>query len=326
MPINARVILIFVATVAACGGDTMMGNSAPDAAGGSGDPPPPARGFQVMSPSVTIMPGQEITYCYYFHTPNTETMVIKKWSSVMTPGSHHMIMYSTATDAMPPGTLSMASCGGFGATDAPSWTYSAQTPTNELALPTDDGTGLPLGQEITAGTPAYFQMHYLNATDAPIQAHVTLNAEAYDAGVPYTKTAPYVTYNAKISIPPHAVGVVESMTCSVPANLKFWLLSTHAHQQAVQTTIKDGPSTSTTIPFTSTDWQHPGTAMWMTSPFYTFSTNQLTYECTYNNTGPNADTTVVDGPSAVTNEMCMATGYFFPATKPLLCINNIGPF
>jgi len=66
--------------------------------------------------------------------------------------------------------------------------------------------------------------------------------------------------------------------------------------------------------------------MWMASPFYTFSTNQLTYECTYNNTGPNAATTVVDGPSAVTNEMCMATGYYFPATKPLLCLNNTGPF
>jgi len=30
--------------------------------------------------------------------------------------------------------------------------------------------------------------------------------------------------------------------------------------------------------------------------------------------------------SAVTNEICMATGYYCPATKPLLCINNTGPF
>jgi len=35
---------------------------------------------------------------------------------------------------------------------------------------------------------------------------------------------------------------------------------------------------------------------------------------------------VIAGPSAATNEMCMATGYYFPATKPLLCLNNIGPF
>ena len=244
----------------------------------------------------------------------------------MTPGSHHMIMYTTATDAMPPGTLSTAACGGFGAADVPSWTYSAQTTTNELDLPADDGTGLPLGQEIAASTPAYFQMHYLNATDQPIVAHVTLNAEAYDLGVAYTRTAPYVTYNGKISIPPHATGVVASMTCNVPAGFKFWMMSTHAHQQAVQTTVKDGTATSTLIAFNSTDWEHPGAAMWTTTPFYTFSTDKLTYECTYNNTGPNANTTVVSGPSAQTNEMCMATGYYFPATKPLLCLNNLGPF
>ena len=87
------------------------------------------------------------------------------------------------------------------------------------------------------------------------------------------------------------------------------------------TDVKDGTATV----FTSTDWEHPGAAMWTASPFYVFSTSKLTYECTYNNTGPNANTTVVSGPSAVTNEMCMATGYYFPATKPLLCFNNIGP-
>ncbi|HEX2689619.1 MAG TPA: hypothetical protein VHN14_23535 [Kofleriaceae bacterium] len=319
------VLLLMSSALAACGTDG-AGSGPPDASGP--EMPglePPARGFQVISPDVTIMPGQEITYCYYFHTPNTEKMVIKKWASAMTPGSHHMILYAAASDEMPPGTISSAACGGFAGTNAPRWTYSAQTPTNELALPTDDGTGLPLGQEIAPGTPAYFQMHYLNATDAPLHAHVILNAEAYEAGVPYTRTEAYVTYNASINIPPHATGVVASMTCSVPTNTKFWLVSTHAHQQAIKTDVKDGTSTSTATVFTSTDWEHPGAAMWMNSPFYTFSTNKLTYECTYNNTGPNANMTVVDGPSAVTNEMCMATGYYFPATKPLLCLNNLGP-
>ena len=309
-------------TTVACGTDGSAAGGPPDGNGVD----PPVRGFQVASPDVTIMPGQEITYCYYFHTPNTETMVIKKWSSVMTPGSHHMIMYSTASDAMPPGTLSTDACGGFAAKDAPSWTYAAQTPTNEIALPTDDGTGKPLGQQIAPGTPAYFQMHYLNATDAPLQAHVTLNAEAYDAGVQYTRTAAYVTYNSNISIQPHETGHVESMTCSTPANARFWLLSTHAHKQSIKTAIKDGMPASTTIAFTSTDWEHPGAMMFTASPFYTFSTGKLTYECTYDNTGDNAGNTIVSGPSAQINEMCMATGYYFPATKPLLCLNNLGPF
>jgi hypothetical protein len=319
------VVLAAMIATAACGSDA-GGTTGDDSSAPDSGVAPPSRGFQVASPEVTIMPGQEITYCYYFHTPNTETMVIKKWSSVMTPGSHHIIMYSTTGDAMPPGTLSTDSCGGFGSGNIPSWTYAAQTPTNEIALPSDDGAGKPLGQEIAAATPAYFQMHYLNATDAPIKAHVTLNAEAYEVGVPYTKTAAYVTYNSNISIPKNAVDHVETMTCNTPANSKFWLLSTHAHKQAVKTAIKDGMPASTTIAFTSTDWEHPGAATFTAAPFYTFSTGKLTYECTYDNTGDNANMVVVSGPSAQINEMCMATGYYFPATRPLLCLNNAGPF
>jgi len=275
---------------------------------------------------VTIMPGEEITYCYYFRTPNTEDQVIAKWSSVMTPGSHHMIMYTTTTDTMPPGTLSSSSCGGFSAGNIPSWTYSAQTPTNEAALPADDGNGLPLGQDISAGTPAYFQMHYLNATDTPIQAHVTLDAEALPGGTAYTRTAPYVTYNASLSIPPGATDHVEAMTCSVPDGAKFWALSTHSHKQSVTTTVKDGTAASPQVAFTSTDWEHPDARTWMSAPFHTFTTNQLTYECTYDNIGTNAATTVVSGPSAQTNEMCMAIGYYFPASKALICLNELGPF
>lgn len=318
-----------LAVLVSCGG----GNSSDgdDSDGGDGvDAPgptdggidPPARGFQVVSPDVTIMPGQEITYCYYFRTPNTEEMAIKKWVSVMTPGSHHMIMYTTQSDTMPPGTVSTQSCGNFSVGNVPSWTYSAQTPTADVALPTDDGAGKPLGQRIAPNTPAYFQMHYLNSSDAPIKAHVTLNAEAHEAGAPFTQTAPYVTYNGQISVPPGAMNDVETMTCNVPAGIKFWTMSTHAHKQATKTTVKDGA----TVAFTTTDWEHPGAASWGTAPFFTFASGKLTYECSYNNTGSNANRTVTSGSSAETDEMCMAIGYFFPATKPLICFNNLGPF
>jgi hypothetical protein len=299
---------------AACGGTEPADNPGVDAM-------PVTRGFQVVSPDITIQPGEEITYCYYFRTPNTEDMVIKRWASEMTPGSHHLIYYTTASDTMPPGTVSSSGCGAFGGGNLPSWTYAAQVPSAAVALPTDDGNGLPLGQDIKAGTPGYFQMHYLNTTDEPIQAHVTLTAEAYDAGTAYTKTAAFITYNSQISIDPGATGDIETQTCSTPAGAKFWMLSTHAHKQAVRTTIKD----ATTVVFNSDDWEHPGAKLW-TTPYHTFASGKLTYECEYNNTGDNVGSTVVSGPSADTNEMCMATGYYFPATKSLICLNSFNPF
>ncbi|MBA3452085.1 MAG: hypothetical protein H0T42_03190 [Deltaproteobacteria bacterium] len=310
--------LVLTSSLVACnGGGTSGGDDTvePDA---PGTIDPPARGFQVTSKDVTIMPGEEITYCYYFRTPNTEMMAINKWKSVMTPGSHHMIMFTTATDVMPPGTVSPSNCG-FGASNgsnAPSWTYSAQNALNEIELPSDDGAGKPLAQEIAPNTPAYFQMHYLNATDEPLVVHVTLNAEALAAGTAFTKTAAYTTYNAAIQIPAMSNGTTATKTCTTPAGSKFWLMSTHAHKQAVKTTIKNGGPASTDITFESTDWEHPGAQKWMAAPFYTFAGNQLTFSCTYNN--PNSYP-ITSGDSADSDEMCMASGYYFPATEPVFC-------
>ncbi len=112
------------------------------------------------------------------------------------------------------------------------------------------------------------------------------------------------------------------MDCNVPEDTQFWMMATHARKQAAKTEVRDGA----TITFSSDDWEHPGATMWMDAPFYKFSSGKLTYECTYNNVTDNKDITVESGPSADTDEMCMATGYYFPATKPLICLNSLGPF
>jgi len=306
--IPCSLALVLAMTLVACA----AGSDAGDPDGGAAEPP----AFQVVSPEIQIAAGQEIVYCYYFHTPNTSMVAINQWVSDMTPGSHHMILYFTDTAVQPDGTLNTCDAGGAGV--IPIWTYSSQTPHQVAAMPADDGTGTPLAQEIPAGQPAYFQMHYLNVTDAPITVHVELDAFALAAGTAYTRTASYVTYNASISIPPAAVNHVETRTCTVPAGIKFWEISTHSHKQSVHTDVKDGDA----MTFTSDDWEHPGSTQWSAPMFYTFASGKLTYECTYDNIASNAGATVVSGPSAQTNEMCMAIGYYFPATTPHMCFNS----
>ena len=266
---------------------------------------PPARGFQVQSPEIVIEPGQEITYCYYFRTPNTETMAVKRFVSSMTPGSHHMIMFKTQNDVQPAGTVSSSGCGiNISGTDAPQWIYAAQTPESDLAFPTDDGTGKPLAIDIGPNSAAYFQMHYLNASDNPMTVRVTLNAEALEPTVEYTKTAAFVSYNGAIDIPANAPSHMERETCPVASDAKFWLMSTHAHKRAISTAVRNGSE----VTFQSNDWEHPGQKTWMTpAEFYSFNSS-LTYECSYNNTG---GPRVQDGDSAQTDEMCMASGYYF---------------
>jgi len=294
--------------------------------GDSGDPdggslPAPVRGFQIKSPEIMIPHGTEITYCYYFKTPNTEALPIKSWQSHMSAGSHHMILYTTASEQKPAGTLSTDECGGAGL-DAGVWTYSSQTVDQTFHMPADDGTGLPLAQNMPPGQPAYVQMHYLNATDDDIKVHIELNANAYDPGVAVRGAAPYVTYNANISIPA-APGSTASASgsCPVSPSLKFFTLSTHDHKQGIHTAVKD----DTTMVFQSTDWEHPGQQDWGASPFFSFASGKLSYQCDYlNAAGTRAP--IVDGPSAATNEMCMAIGYFFDpsstVTSSKLCLNS----
>lgn len=280
----------------------------------------PANGFRIVSPDITLAPGEESTYCFYFRTPNTVPMAINHWKSDMTPGSHHMIMFLTSSDAGEVGSVT-PDCEGFGTAGGGTiWTYAAQNEHADLQLPLDDGGGKPLAQDIPANSAGFFQMHYFNGLDTPVTAHVQLDAEALESTVAYTKTAAFITYQGQISIPPNAVNHPESATCGVPAGAKFWLMSTHAHKQAIRTTVKDG----TAMVFESADWEHPGAAMFTEpSTFFSFSTNKITYECDYTNPTNN---TIVQGQSAQTNEMCMATGYYFPATRPLVCLDNQGPF
>jgi hypothetical protein len=318
---RAGYAFLLAALLGACGSDQTGdddggdGTMMPDAGGIA----PPARGFQLQSPEIDIQAGQEITYCWYFRTPNTASMAIGRWKSSMTPGSHHMIMFTSNSDIKPVGTVSAADCGtlGGGVGNFPVWTYAAQMPEADLQLPLDDGAGKPLAIDIAANQAGFFQMHYLNAGDTPIKVRVTLNAEALAEGATYTKTAAYVTFNGNISIPPMTNNHTQSMSCNVPATSKFWLMSTHAHKQAVHTAVKD----STSMVFESADWEHPGARAWeKATPFYQFTSGKLTYECTWNNP---TTRTIQDGDSAQYDEMCMASGYFFPATRPVFCYNNI---
>lgn len=319
-------LFALVSSLAACAGDpSMMGDDDGSGSGsgsGSGMLEPPARGFQITTPDITIEAHQEITYCYYFKTPNTEAFAIKRWASAMTTGSHHLILFTTPQLGQPEGTVSASDCSitGGGTSNIGSWVYSAQTAMSDLVLPADDGAGKPVSMDIAPGQAAYVQMHYNNTGDEAIVAKAVINAEAYDAGIATTKTFAYVTYDGDINIPGGGAPHTESMDCTISPTAKVWMMSTHAHQLATHTEVRNGA----TVAFQSDNWEHPGAEKWMDAPFYSFSSGTLTSSCTWSNPG---STVVRDGDSAKTEEMCMASGYYFPATKTTICYNGfILPF
>ncbi len=307
--------LLFASVVVACGGTDPAGDDdGPDESIVETEP-----SFTIESSEVTVMPGQEFTKCFYFTTSNTEKAVIAKWVSDMTPGSHHMIMYRSLSGNQPPdGTVD--DCTG----DIALPVYGTQIPHQELLFPDDDGFGQPLGQEVFQ-IKGHFEMHYFNATEEPVVAKVTVSAYALIPEIAasvgnYTTTDLVATYNNDISIPPNAMNHKVIATCPAIADVNIWQMSTHSHKQAVATTITDG----STMVFESLDWEKPGERRWSAPEFHTFSSGDMTWECTYTNLGENKDLTIRAGQSAKTDEMCMMTGYYFPATGPRGCVMDSG--
>ena len=284
------------------------GDDPTDADAGADDVPEPETGFQIVSPDIALMPGEEATWCYYTVLPVDVASGVKKWESVMTPGSHHMILYTTASETRPDGTLT-EDCEVFGGGfDAPVWTYAAQTPEAEFPMP--EGVGM----SIAANQPVVVQMHYLNASDSELVANVTINGHTFAGNESYQKAAAYVTYNTQINVPPGQSGGV-SGTCQIPSGASFFTMSTHSHQFSTQTRVSDAGS----MVVVSDDWEHPEVAEFPAAPFFQFQSGSLTYECDYFNT---SNAMLQTGDSAETDEMCMAVGYFFPADGPVFCLNS----
>jgi hypothetical protein len=285
----------------ACGGGGGGGgdDTGDDAPGPDADP---GLQFRINTPEIEIQPGQEVTYCYYTTVDLDDAVGVKKWSSTMSQGSHHLIVYFTDEALYPDGTVT-EDCGGTG---IPYWTYSAGTPEYENAMP--DGVGMT----VNAQQHLYVQLHYINySPSTPLTAQAEIIGEYYAPGEEYIPAAAFITFHTGISIPPNGTASV-SATCTPPPGVEFFTLSTHVHRRGIRTEVRDGAS----MVFESTDWEHPGATDWRLDG-YTFS-GDLYYQCDYQN---DLDEVVTTGDSAATDEMCMAVGYFYPANDgPQFCL------
>jgi hypothetical protein len=284
----------------------------------------PYYGFTVATPGIEVAPGTSATYCYYFHSPNTSTLGVKRWASTMTPGVHHLILFATydtnwnPSERQPPGSLTQIPCGFDEGGGNAAWVYAAHDPAQELLLPTDDGSGTPLAVEVTPSQPMFVQMYVLNNGANPLTASALLMADALAPADNYTKSATYLAANLTFSIPTPASGFPVQQTCMAPPGAKFWWFSTRTHHFAVESRIQDASSPLVV----STDWEHPATATFGPPAFYSFSASGMTYRCSYDNpTGA----PIHSGESETSNEACIGVGYFFPAARPSLCINDLGP-
>ncbi|HEV7731578.1 MAG TPA: hypothetical protein VGR62_05415 [Candidatus Binatia bacterium] len=287
-----------------------------------GTMPSPAQGFEITTPEIELSPRQNVTYCYRFRTANAEPLAIKRFASEMGAASRQVMLFTTTThggaafDGQPPGTLSAIDCGFYpsGGQYLPHWLYESHTQLGSLEFPSDDGAGNPVAYELPPLSSGVLMVHSINPADDVVTTRAKITIEALDSPI-YTRTDSFTAYQASIVVPPYTNGDVESRTCNVPADAKFWWLSTHTHRHATGAGVYDGPD----VVLSQTDWANPSVLYRQAPPYQTFHSNTLHWSCAYDN--PHGYT-IRTGDSQQSDEQCVTMGYFFPATKPLLCYDG----
>ncbi len=297
--------------------------------------PAAADGIQIATPDyaaqnvnaskLIVQPGQEIFLCYYVTLPGNAEFDVGEFQSWMSPGSsHHFIVYQQTGGSLfggapqPSGTIQNCAV----ATGA--WVYATSTPGAVVSSTMPEGVGLPF----PAGQQIVLNMHFINATTAPLYPKVKLNI-LRAKNVQY-KAAALTSFNRSINVPGATASGPGTQTvngvCTVTAGSKVFSMSTHTHKHATsavvsfvsggvpQEIVHTGATQTYPTeqrPGSGTDWEHPGVSLWKGPDFLTVNAgDSFTYSCSYVNTDTNP---VTVGETAASNEMCMAVGYYFPA-------------
>lgn len=282
--------------------------------GGSGGAAPlPPRTFQLRSPDLVVGAGQELASCWYFRTPNADDLVVRTFTSRLPAAAVSVAMMLTPDDVQAPGTQSSAGCA-WSPASGPVPAYLGSSGTASFSFPPDDGSGKAVGLRIPAGQAGYLRVHWANASDQPITAHVELDAEAWPAATATTLASPYVSVAGSFSIAAASPAAVET-TCDVPAGARFVALTTRTYKHSVATSIADGAETL----FASADWSAPGFARRDAAPYLAFASGRLTTRCEYVNA---TASTVQPGDDPASDELCAGIGWYFPAARARLCYDG----
>jgi hypothetical protein len=266
----------------------------------------------------SIAPSTEAFNCTYVQMPAQDGYVVAAQHEY-TAGSHHMLMYHTTLTAIPAGLGSptIGDCNGANArymTDARSTIYGGQTPTGSLELPA--GIGIPY----KANEVLVFQVHYVNATSAPLTPEIYVHLDVSPG--PVTQNAGGLFFYAPfIYVPQGAMGVA-SNRCPITQDITLLTQQSHYHARGVnyQAFLDTSPTTPSTTPiYTSSNWESPPQ---QSTTMQIKAGSDIRYYCYYDNTlgnaGPGSAATTgtedfIQGQSAVNNEMCMFVGVYYPA-------------
>ena len=271
----------------------------------------PARGFQMRMKSFVLPPATERETCEFRLTPNTKPFDIQRFELNMTPGSHHFVVWEYLgqdhdPSAFPTGLVDSPGCVGIGPRD--NFVANADL----FGMQVSRGrTTFPPGVAVRLEPHAFvlLNLHVKNASSEPLTAEAVFNmVPARKGTVEHHAQTLTVGNAADIHIPARGTQSITSDWHS-PADLNVVQLSTHEHKRGTHVDIRliDADGADMGPLFTAGSWDHPG-ERWF-SPSFRISRGQgLRFTCEW----ANPDDKVVKFGVTTDDEMCFATGYFYP--------------
>jgi hypothetical protein len=303
------------------GGGTGPDSGSPaqnDAGGGDASstllaPPAPGMGVQ-YSMTATIAASSEDEQCRFVQT--TEDLWVNHEDVRYTPGSHHFLVWNTTytsiptmnTQGMTVDTSKVFDCSngpqaGWNTSQMVGGAQGADAPPALSDLPPDVALHIP------AGSVLMLDLHVLNTSMMPLTPTAVVNFDTIPKSQVTQEAGIFFFYDPFIVVPPNAMAEAR-MSCPVTSNVTLTTSQTHMHKQGLGGVANLLDSTGAMIQqlYTSSVWTDPPVQQW--SPgMALMAGQQIDYHCNYENTGT---TTVIQGGSAATNEMCVFTGAYYP--------------
>jgi hypothetical protein len=248
--------------------------------------------------SFPVPAGGEVFKCQTFANPfGGADAEIGEFDSHMSAGSHHMLMlYQTNA---PDGALH--DCNGL--TFGP-MAFGSQQPEFAMTYPTGVATLIKANQGFNIVS------HYLNATQNDIMATVQIVMHKAPAGSVTQHAGEFFLNDVTALYPPGGVpaGVTKTITATYTTTIPMTLFLGvgHMHSRSKNFTATYGPQN--TMLYTTDSWDNAPQEIFQPPPMLPAGT-QITWSCTIVNDTMN---TLTFGESAMTNEMCIFDGQYYP--------------
>jgi hypothetical protein len=250
-----------------------------------------------------VPPGGEAYRCQNFANPfGGETVDVDRFEAHMPDGAHHMIVFFV--DGIADGPLEECSGSEFHPN-----VFAAQTPDSVMDMPAGVGVAIPPSSGLR------LQIHFINETDNDVTAGVTTRFHVAPPGSIVNHAGQLLFSNEDINVPP-AVPTDVTKTCMMPKDVSLLGASAHIHRHAVHFVATAGDRTL----YETSGWSDLTPARF-DPPIDLREGSPVTFTCSYVN---DTTTTLTFGESALTDEMCILGGIYYPvddtANPNILCL------